>query len=137
MSFDKHIIKEFVNTFINNLLWVCTFRQIYYQLMVEFQTVRTLKQQFNKVCTKPNLYSSGIKLMKISWWTKFLNFKLANSSLKHWRKCKQYQSMRENVFRKKQKKEFWIVGNCIKKTISLFDFAHLSCFFLVSNTVNL
>ena len=36
-------------------------------------------------------------------------------------------------FEKKQKKEFWIVRNCIKKTISLIDFAHLSCFFLVSN----
>ena len=37
-------------------------------LMMEFQKVRTeckLKQLFNRVCTKPNLYSSGIKLMKL------------------------------------------------------------------------
>ena len=33
----------------------------------------------------------------------------------------------------KQKKEFEIVRNGIKKTVSLFDFAHLSCLFLVGN----
>ena len=33
----------------------------------------------------------------------------------------------------KQKKEFEIVRNCIKKKVSLFDFAHLSCLFLVGN----
>ena len=33
----------------------------------------------------------------------------------------------------KQKKDFEIVRNSIKKTVSLFDFAHLSCLFLVGN----
>ena len=33
----------------------------------------------------------------------------------------------------KQKKDFEIVRNSIKKTVSLFDFTHLSCLFLVGN----
>ena len=33
----------------------------------------------------------------------------------------------------KLKKDFEIVRNIIKKTISLFGFAHLSCLFLVGN----
>ena len=33
----------------------------------------------------------------------------------------------------KQKKEFEIVRNSIKKTVSLFDFTHLPCLFLVDN----
>ena len=33
----------------------------------------------------------------------------------------------------KQKKEFEVVRNYIKKTVSFFDFAHLSCLFLVGN----
>ena len=33
----------------------------------------------------------------------------------------------------KQKKDFEIVRNSIKKTVSLFDFVHLSCLFLVGN----
>ena len=33
----------------------------------------------------------------------------------------------------KQKKEFEIVRNIIKKTVSLFDFAHLSALFIVGH----
>ena len=71
---------------------------------------------------------------------KFLNFKLANSGLKHSRTYKQCQSMllKEDIKSKssiisKQKKEFEIVRNSIKRNVSLFDFAHLSCLFLVGN----
>ena len=75
---------------------------------------------------------------------KFLNFKLANSSLKHSRTCKQHQSMllKEEIKTKrsiisKQKKDFEIVRNKIKKTISLFDFAQFCCLFLVGNNSKL
>ena len=70
---------------------------------------------------------------------KFLNFKLARSSLKHSRTYKQCQLMllKEEIKTKssiisKQKKDFEIVRN-IKQTVSLFDFTHLSCLFLVCN----
>ena len=73
---------------------------------------------------------------------RFLNFKLANSSLKHSRRYKQFQSMllKEDIKTKssivsKQKKEFEIVKNSIKKTLSLFGFARLFCLFLVGNIV--
>ena len=63
---------------------------------------------------------------------KFLDFKLANSSLKHSRTYKQCQLMllKEEIKTKtsiisKQEKDFGIVRNSIKKTVSLFDFAHL------------
>ena len=71
---------------------------------------------------------------------KFLNFKLASSSLKHSRTYKQCQLMllKEEIKTKssiisKQKKDFEIVRNSIKQTVSLFDFIHLSCLFLVCN----
>ena len=71
---------------------------------------------------------------------KFLNFKLANSSLKHSKTYKQCQSMlfKEEIKTKrsiisKQKKALETVRNSIKKTVSLFDFAHLSCLFLIGN----
>ena len=67
---------------------------------------------------------------------KFLNFKLANSSLKYSKTYKQCQLMllKEEIKTKssiisKQKKDFEIVMNKIKKTISLFDFAQFSCLF--------
>ena len=71
--------------------------------------------------------------------TKFLNFKLASSSLKHSRTYKQCQLLlKEEIKTKssiisKQKKDFEIVRNSIKQTISLFDFTHLPCLFLVCN----
>ena len=71
---------------------------------------------------------------------KFLNFKLASSSLRHSRTYKQCQLMllKEEIKTKssiisKQKKDFEIVRNSIKQTVSLFDFIHLSCLFLVCN----
>ena len=71
---------------------------------------------------------------------KFLNFKLANSSLKHSRTYKQCQLMllKEEIKTKssiisKQKKVFEFVRNSIRQTVSLFDFTHLSCLFLVCN----
>ena len=71
---------------------------------------------------------------------KLLNFKLANSSLKHSRTYKQCQLMllKEEIKTKssiisKQKKDFEIVRNSIKQIVSLFDFTHLSCLFLVGN----
>ena len=71
---------------------------------------------------------------------KFLNFKLANSSLKHSRTYKHCQLMflKEEIKTKssiisKQKKDFEIVRNSIKQAVSLFDFTHLSCLFLVCN----
>ena len=71
---------------------------------------------------------------------KFLNFKLANSSLKYSKTYKQCQLMllKEEIKTKssiisKQKKDFEIVRNSIKQTVSLFDFTHLSCLFLVCN----
>ena len=36
-----------------------------------------LKQRFNKVCTKPNLYSSGIKLMKLVYTTLNVSFRVS------------------------------------------------------------
>ena len=60
---------------------------------------------------------------------KFLNFKLANSSLKHSRTYKQCQLMllKEEIKTKssiisKQRKDFEIARNSIKQTVSLFDF---------------
>ena len=71
---------------------------------------------------------------------KFFNFKLASSSLKHSRTYKQCQLMllKEEIKTKssiisKQKKDFEIVRDSIKQTVSLFDFTHLSCLFLVCN----
>ena len=71
---------------------------------------------------------------------KFLNFKLANSSLKHSRTYKQCQLrlLKEEIKTKssiisKQKKKIETVRNSIKKTVSLFGFAHLSCLFLFGN----
>ena len=71
---------------------------------------------------------------------KLLNFKLANSSLKHSRTYKQCQLMllKEEIKTKssiisKQKKDFEIVRNSIKQIVSWFDFTHLSCLFLVGN----
>ena len=67
MAFN--VIKRFLNAFINKLLWVCIFRQNFLKFinfMMEFkQSEDKLKQRFNKVCTKPNLYSGGIKLIKL------------------------------------------------------------------------
>ena len=78
------------------------------------------------------------------WLTpKFLNFKLANSSLKPSRTYKQCQSilLKEEIKTKssiiwKQKKEFEILWNSIKKTVSLFDFATGPVCFLLVITVN-
>ena len=69
--------------------------------------------------------------------SKFRNFKLANSSLKHYKQC-QSMLLKEEIKAKssitlKQKKEFEMVRNSIKRTVSLFDFAHLSCLFLVGS----
>ena len=70
---------------------------------------------------------------------KFLNFKLANSSLKHSRTynvtwCYWKKRLKQKVaLFSNRKKDFEIVRNSIKKTVSLFDFAHLSYLFLVGN----
>ena len=69
---------------------------------------------------------------------KILNLKLANSVLKHSKTYCQSMLLKEEIKTKrsiisKRKKEFETVRNNIKKTVSLFDFAHLSCLFLVGN----
>ena len=71
---------------------------------------------------------------------KFLNFKLANRNLRYSNSYKQCQSLllKEEIKNKvsilaRQKKEFDKVKSAIQSKVSIFDFAHVSCLFLVGN----
>ena len=71
---------------------------------------------------------------------KFLNFKVASSSLCFSRTYKQCQRplLKEEIKEKgsiisKQKKEFTALKKLIKKKLSIIDFAHICCLFLVGN----
>ena len=71
---------------------------------------------------------------------KFLNFKVASSSLQFSRMYKQCQRqlLKQEIKEKvsiisKQKKEFTALKKLIKKKLSIIDFAHIYCLFLVGN----
>ena len=71
---------------------------------------------------------------------KFLNFKLANRYLRYSNSYKQCQSLllKEEIKNKvsilaRQKKEFDKVKSAIQSKVSIFDFAHVLCLFLVGN----
>ena len=75
---------------------------------------------------------------------KFLNFKLANSSMKYSRTYKECQTLllKEEIKEKKsiiyrQNKEFKMLEKTIKSKVSIFDFSHISCLFLVGNDIKL
>ena len=71
---------------------------------------------------------------------KFLNFKVASSSLhfsRTYKKC-QLQLLKQKIKEKvsiisKQKKEVVDLKKCIKNKLSIIDFAHICCLFLVGN----
>ena len=70
----------------------------------------------------------------------FLNFKVASSNLRYsktYRKC-QRQLLKQEIKDKaniicKQKKEFNSLKMSIKSKVSIIDFSHISCLFLVGN----
>ena len=69
---------------------------------------------------------------------KFLNFKVANSSLSFLRTYKlcQRQLLKQEIKEKisiifKQKKEFTALKKLVKNKLSIIDFAHICCLFLV------
>ena len=69
-----------------------------------------------------------------------MNFKLANRNLRYSNSYKQWQSLllKEEIKNKvsilaRQKKEFDKVKSSIQSKVSTFDFAHVSCLFLVGN----
>ena len=71
---------------------------------------------------------------------KFLNFKVASSSLQFSRTYKQCQKrlLKQEIKEKvsiisKQKKEFTALKKFIEKKLSIIDFAHICCLFLVGN----
>ena len=71
---------------------------------------------------------------------KFLNFKVASSSLRFSRTYKQCQRqlLKQEIKEKistisKQKKEFTALKKLIKNKLSIIDFAHICCLFLVGN----
>ena len=71
---------------------------------------------------------------------KFLNFKVACSSLRFSRMYKQSQKqlLKQEIKEKvsiisKQKKEFTALKKLIKNKLSILDFAHICCLFLVAN----
>ena len=71
---------------------------------------------------------------------KFLNFKLANRNLRYSNSYKQCQSLllKEEIKNKvsilaRQKKEFDKVKSAIQSKVSIFDFTHVPCLFLVGN----
>ena len=71
---------------------------------------------------------------------KFLNFKIASSSLQFSRTYKQChrQLLKQEIKEKvsiisKQKKEFTALMKLIKKKLSIIDFEHICCLFLVGN----
>ena len=75
---------------------------------------------------------------------KFLNFKLANRNLRYSNSYKQCQSLllKEEIKNKvsilaRQKKEFDKVKSAIQSKVSIFDFAHVLCLFLVGNNSKL
>ena len=71
---------------------------------------------------------------------KSLNFKLANKNLRYSNSYKQCQSLliKEEIKNKasilaRKEKEFDKVKSAIQSKVSVFDFAHVSCLFLVGN----
>ena len=68
----------------------------------------------------------------------FLNFRVASSSLRFSRMYKQRQLLKQEVKDKlsnfsKQKKELIALKKLIKNKLSIIDFAHIHCLFLVGN----
>ena len=75
---------------------------------------------------------------------KFLNFKVAISSLQFSRTYKQCQKqlLKQEIMDKvsiisRQKKEFTALKKLIEKKLSIIDFAHICCLFLVCNDKNI
>ena len=110
-------------------------------------TVKQLRK-FEKRYYKVRKNQGDLEFLKIcqenGLTPKFLNFKLANMNLRYSNSYKQCQSLllKEEIKNKvsilaRQKKEFDKVKSAIQSKVSIFDFAHVSCLFLVGNDCNL
>ena len=106
-------------------------------------TVKQLRR-FEKLDYKVRKNQGDLEFLKLcqenGLTPKFLNFKLANSNLRYSNSYKQCQSLllKEEIKSKvstlaRQKKEFHKVKAAIQSKVSIFDFAHVSCLFLVGN----
>ena len=106
----------------------------------------TVKQlwKFEKLDYKVRKNQGDLEFLKLcqenGLTPKFLNFKLANRNLRYSNSYKQCQSLllKEEIKNKvsilaRQKKEFDKVKSVIQSKVSMFDFAHASCLFLVGN----
>ena len=106
-------------------------------------TVKQLRR-FEKLDYKVRKNQGDLEFLKLcqenGLTPKFLNFKLANRNLRYSNSYKQCQSLllKEEIKSKvstlaRQKKEFHKVKAAIQSKVSIFDFAHVSCLFLVGN----
>ena len=106
-------------------------------------TVKQLRK-FEKLDYKVRKNQGDLEFLKLcqenGLTPKFLNFKLANRNLRYSNSYKQCQSLllKEEIKNKvsilaRQKKEFDKVKSAIQSKVSIFDFAHVSCLFLVGN----
>ena len=110
-------------------------------------TVKQL-QKFEKLDYKVCKNWSDLEFLKLcqenGLTPKFLNFNIANGNLCYsysYKQC-QYWLLKEGIKNKvsiltRQKKEFNKVKSAIQSMVSLFDFAHVSCFFLTGTDPNL
>ena len=106
-------------------------------------TVKQLRK-FEKLDYKVRKNQGDLEFLKLcqenGLTPKFLNFKLANRNLRYSNSYKQCQSLllKEEIKNKvsilaRQKKEFDQVKSTIQSKVSIFDFGHVSCLFLVGN----
>ena len=106
-------------------------------------TVKQLRR-FEKLDYKVRKNQGDLEFLKLcqenGLTPKFLNFKLENRNLRYSNSYKQCQSLllKEEIKSKvstlaRQKKEFHKVKAAIQSRVSIFDFAHVSCLFLVGN----
>ena len=109
----------------------------------ENETVKQL-WKFGKLDYKVRKNHGDLEFLKLCQENdstpKFLNFKLANRNLHYSNSYKQCQSLLLNEETKnnfsilaRQKKEFDKVKSAIQSNVSIFDFEHVSCLFLVGN----
>ena len=106
-------------------------------------TVKQLRK-FEKLDCKVRKSRGDLEFLKLcqdnGLTPKFLNFKLANRNLRYSNSYKHCQSLllKEEIRNKvsilaRQKKEFDKVKPAIHLKVSIFDFAQVSCLFLVGN----
>ena len=106
-------------------------------------TVKQLRK-FEKLDYKVRKNQGRLEFLKLfqenGLTAKFVNFKLANRNLRYPNSYKQCQSLlvKEEIKNKvsilaRQKKEFDKVKLAMQSKVPIFDFAHVSCLFLVGN----